>query len=211
MTAEDRGARRSTADLIGAVVWTILKIGFVLGILAVLGLIGLGIWFQQQFPEPKGIPAPIAWTTQEVVLSAESRVLEGRLTLTTRPGGSGVRTVGVNVGVPTRQPGGLPVEPGDIISSPAARLTATSVGQSNPSRSCLAPCELEVPVSFACTATGCEMVVDITVELLVRVGGADPDVTVGIAGGLTASAESRVLEGLVVDLAIEGSTAPEPT
>lgn len=210
MTARDRGAR-STADFIGGVLWTLLRIGFVLGILAVLGLIALGIWFRQQFPEPKGVPAPIAWTTQEVVLSAESRVLEGRLTLTTRPGVTGVQTVGVNAGVPTSRAGELPAEPGDIISSPAARLTATSVGDASPARSCLAPCELDVPVAFDCTATGCEMVVDIRVELL---GGADDmggDVAMAIAGGLNASAESRVLEGLNVDLAIDGAAAPDAT
>lgn len=210
MTAGDRGAR-STADVIGGVLWTLLKIGFVLGILAVAALILLAIWFRQQFPEPRGVPAPIAWTTREVVLSAESRVLEGRLSLTTRPGVTGVQTVGVNAGVPTSRAGELPAEPGDIISSPAARLTATSVGDSNPSRSCFAPCELEVPVAFECTATGCQMVVDIRVELL---GGADDvegDVALAIAGGLNASAESRALEGLIVDLAIVGPAAPEAT
>ena len=208
MTAGDRGAR-STADFIGGVLWILLKIGFVLGILAVFALILLAIWFRQQFPEPKGVPAPIAWTTQEVVLSAESRLLEGRLTLTTRPGVTGVQTVGVNAGVPTSRAGQPPAEPGDIISTPAARLTATSVGDANPSRSCLAPCELDMPVAFACTATGCEMVVEIRVELL---GGvADGDVTLGIAGGLNASTESRVLEGLTVDLVIDATAAPAAT
>lgn len=210
MTAGDRRAR-STADFIGGVLWILLKIGFVLGILAVLALVLLAIWFRQQFPEPRGVPAPIAWKNQEVVLSAEFPVLEGRLALTARPGVSGVQMVGVNVGVPTRKAGELPAEPGDVISSPAARLTATSVGDANPSRSCLAPCELDVPVAFACTATGCEMVVDIRVELL---GGADPangDVALGIAGGLNASTESRVFEGLVVDLAIDRAAAPEAT
>lgn len=210
MTAGDRGAR-GTADFIGGVLWILLKIGFVLGILAVLALILLAIWFRQQFPEPKGVPATIAWKSQEVVLSAESRFLEGRLTLSARPGISGVQTVGVNVGIPTRQAGELPAEPGDVISSPAARLTARSVGDANPSRSCLAPCELDVPVAFACTATGCEMVVDIRVELLGDADGAGGEVTLGIAGGLNASTESRVLEGLVVDLAVDGALAPEAT
>ena len=207
MTAQDRGAR-STADFIGGVLWTLLKIGVVLGIVAVVGLILLGIWFRQQFPEPKGVPASIAWADHEVVLSAESRVLEGRLTLTTRPGVGGVQTVGVNAGVPTRRAGEVPAEPGALISSPAARLTAASDGDSSQSRSCLAPCELDVPVAFVCTATGCEMVVEIRVELL---GGAGTDgvVALGIAGGLNASPESRVVEGLVVDLAIDGAAAPD--
>lgn len=213
MTAEDQRARRSIAGVVDAVLWTLLKVAFVLGILAVLGVIALGIWFQQQFPEPRGVPAPVAWTAREVVLSDASRVFDGRLTLTSAPGGngSGVRAVGVNAGVPTRRLGDPGAEPGDIISSPAARLTATSAGEMNQSRSCLAPCELELPPAFVCTATGCEMVVDITVELLGGVGGTNPGVTVEIAGGLTASAESRVLEGLIVDLAIEGSVAPEAT
>lgn len=213
MTAEHRGARRSTADLVGAALWTLLKIAFVLGILAILGLIAFGIWFQQQFPQPKGVPAPIAWTAREVVLSSESRVLEGRLTLTTGPGGngSGVRAVGVNAGVPTEQAGGMAAELGDAFSSPAARLTATSAGETSETRSCLAPCELQLSPSFVCTAAGCEMVVGVTVELLAGPGDTDTDVTLGVAGGLTASAESRVLEGLVVDLAIEGSVPPEAT
>lgn len=212
MSAEDRGAHRRAADLVGTVLWTLLKVAFVLGVLAVLGFIALGIWLRQQFPEPRGVPAPMAWTSHEVVLSTQSGALEGRLTLTTAPGRSaGARTVGVNAGVPRRAAGALAGEPGDIISLPAARLTATTVGESASTRSCLAPCELEMPVSFVCTATDCQMAVDVTVELLAAGAGESGDVMIGIAGGLMAFAESVVLDGLVVNLAIGGSVAPEAT
>ena len=205
-----RDPKRSTAGFVSALLWTVMKIGFVLGVIGVIGFIALALWIRGQFPAPKGVPAPVAWTTREVVLSPEAPILEGRLTLTTTtPGSPDSLRVGVNAGVAAAGAGTVDADPRAILTGPAVRLTASAPGTLNPARTCLAPCELDVPEAFVCSAGECEMTVDVTVELVG--GAADGDVNVPIAGGLTAPIDLPLLEGLVVDLAIGGAATPEPS
>jgi hypothetical protein len=204
-----RHSNRSTAGFLSAVLWTLMKIAFVLGVIGVIGFIALALWIQGQFPAPKGVPAPVAWTTQQVVLSHEAPILEGRLTLTTTAAGStDSLRVGVNAGVASAGTSSVDADPRAILAGPAARLTASAPASLNPARSCLAPCELDVPEAFACSAERCEMTVDVTIEL-VR-GDLDGEVHLPIAGGLTAPVDSPLLKGLIVDFAIGDATTPEP-
>jgi hypothetical protein len=193
-------------------------LGLVLAGLAALTFVALFISLQQGFKAPEAVPAPVVWTSRDVVLSPDRPVVRGRLTLTAGPAPQSALRVGLNAGVPSTDrelsspgsgaasPSGS-AQPAALISGPAVRLTATVA--SGAPRSCLAPCELELASALDCDSGTCRIDFDVTVELIsdgaAALGGS---VTVGVSGGATGPLDKRLPDGLVVDLAIEGAIVP---
>jgi hypothetical protein len=202
----------------GATIWGFLKVlGKIAVILLVLGavLFAWVVWqLQQSYPAPKGVPAPVSWTTRDVSIVAEQPEVTGRLTLnaTTIPT-TGLR-VGVNAGVPSladasSAPEGTAPEPSSapdaLIRGPVVRLTATT---SSVSRSCVAPCELELPADFASDSEMFHMEIVIRLELGGDLAGLNEAVRIGVAGGVTARPGGQLPTTLTVDLVLDDAPAP---
>jgi hypothetical protein len=188
--AEPRGCLRTLA--------TIALVG---AGLAVLAFVGLVIILQQSFKPAQAVPAPVAWTSHEAVLSADVPEIHGRLTLATTAAPATTLRVGVNAGVPSSDVH----EPGAVLSGPVVLLTATA---SSATRSCVAPCELEMSSTFACSSGRCQITIDITLELVGDGAGLGGGVTVGVAGGTTGKLDSRLPEGLTVDVTLDDTPTP---
>jgi hypothetical protein len=193
---------------------TIGTLGLIFGVVAVLGFVCLLISLQRAFPPMQAVPAPVAWTSREVVLSADRSVVHGRLTLTASAAPKGDLRVGLNAGVPSTEVAAPPsgpgatspsVDPAELLSGPPVRLTAATASGSP--QSCFAPCELQLPSALQCDSGTCRIDFDVIVELVpgsARRGA----VTVGVAGGATAPLDKHLPDGIVVDLALEGEIAP---
>jgi hypothetical protein len=181
---------------------TLATIALVGAGLAVLAFVGLVIILQQSFKPAHAVPAPVAWMSHEAVLSADVPEIHGRLTLATTAAPATTLRVGVNAGVPSTEVH----EPGAVLSGPVVLLTATA---SSATRSCVAPCELEMSSTFACTSGRCQITIDITLELVGDGAGLGGAVTVAIAGGTTGKLDSRLPEGLKVDVTL--GVTPNPS
>ena len=192
-------------------------IGLIVAGLGVLAFVWLWITLQQAFPAPKSVPAPVAWTSEEVVLSDDRSVAHGRLTLTASAAPRTGLRVGLNAGVPstaaTARPSGStlagPSEstaPAALLSGAHVRLTATAA--SGAPQSCIAPCELQLPSAFECESGTCTTVFDVTVELMADGAGIGRAVTLDVAGGATAPLDKGLPDGLVVDLEVDGAIVP---
>jgi hypothetical protein len=176
------------------------KIAAALLALAVVGFIAIYFSLSQSalFKGPEGLPAPVAWTTRSVVLSAAEPIAHGQLTV----GGGGAPAgtspgagVGVNAGTATQHVTGA--DPGAIISGPVVRLTVTGPGGTT--RSCFAPCEMRIAEAYDCSASRCGVTVDLRVELVSGAVGA-ATVAVDIAGGWSASLQQHLPDPFDVDL-----------
>ena len=192
-------------------------IGVIVAGVGVLGFVWLWITLQQAFPAPKAVPAPIAWTSEDVVLSDDRTVAHGRLTLTASAAPSSNVRVGLNAGVPStdatvRPSSSGPTGPSEstapaaLISGAVVRLTASN-GSGAP-QSCFAPCELQLPWAFDCESGVCSTAFDVTVDLISDSAGSGGSVTLNVAGGATAPLDQRLPDGLVVDLEVQGAVAP---
>ncbi len=193
------------------------KLGLILAGLTVLAFVALYITLQQSFRAPQAMPAPVAWTSRDVVLSPDRPIVHGRLTLTAKAAPTNDLRVGVNAGVPSTEAERLPsgsgatspsvsAGPAALLAGPLVRLTAaTALGAP---QSCLAPCELQLPSELGCDSGTCRIDFDVTVELIPDSAGIRGSVTVGVAGGATAPLDKRLPDGLVVDLALEGAVVP---
>lgn len=189
----------------GSVVWSVvsvlLKIALVLAILAVVGFIGFAWWIQQSYPAPKGVAAPVDWSSQTVVLGPDRQVVTGQLMIQAALFPAEAR-VGVSVGAPSIR--AASAAPGAVLAGPAVRLSATTSGSTI---SCLAPCALQLGPP-ACSAGSCRMATSVKLEI-----DGDPEllsgpVTLQIAGGVSLPLDERLPDGLAVDLALEGATVP---
>lgn len=201
--------------------WGCLKIAgtLVLGLggLAVLAVVWLYISFQQSYKAPEGVPAQIAWTSHDVVLSPGQRVVRGKLTITASAPATSDLSVGVNAGVPSTTaipsptgsgaagPTGSP-GPAALLSGPSVRVTAET-GSGSPQR-CTAPCEVRLPSGLGCDTGTCRVAFDVTIELMSDAINAETSVTVRIAGGATARLGGRLPDGLMVELVLDGGVEP---
>ncbi len=201
-------------------VWRVLvalgKIAAILAVLASIAFVWLWYTLQNAFEAPEGVSAPVAWVSGDVRLSPDQSIVHGRLTLTATSVRSSDFRVGVNAGVPSHEaagpsrsaaPSSSPA-PGAILLGPLTRLTATTSGSS--ARSCLAPCELQLPSSIECSSGSCRAEIDIAIEL-VGDGGLGGVVSVDISGGGTARLEQRLPDGFRVELVIDGVPVPAAT
>ena len=190
----------------GSVVWSVisitLKIGAVLAILAVVGFLFLVWWLGQAYPAPKGVAAPVEWASQTVVLGPDRRIVSGLLTIEV-PVFPPEARVGVSVGAPSIPAGSA--APGELLAGPAVRLSMTSAGSTT---GCVAPCALHVAQPPECSAGGCRIATSLTLELDGDAAAMAGPVTLQVAGGLSMPIDEPLPEGLAVDLALEGATAP---
>lgn len=195
---------------------TLGTLGLIFGVLAVLGFVWLLISLQRAFPPMQAVPAPVAWTSREVVLSADRSVVHGRLTLTASAAPKGDLRVGLNAGVPSTEAEAAPsgsaatgpsetANPAALLSGPLVRLTAATASGSP--QSCFAPCELQLPSALQCDSGTCRIDFDVVVELVPGSAGRGA-VTVGVAGGATAPLDKHLPDGTVVDLALAGAIVP---
>ena len=204
----------------GPTLWGIVKvlgkIGLVLAVLAGLAFAWAVFQFQRAYPEPRGVPAPVAWTTRDVILSAATPVVAGRLTVE----GSTIPVtgrVGVNAAVPSfaGEPVGgnatapaTSLTPADAIVGPAVRLTATLQG--NP-QTCVAPCELVVPANLGCSNGPCGTTIEVRLELVGESAATGRVVMLQLAGGLTAQLDSKMPTNLRVNLVLDATSVPSPS
>lgn len=189
------------ADTIWRVVGPVLKILFVLGILAAIFALWVVWQIGQSFPETRPVPAPVEWVTRDVVLSAEAPAVHGRLVLTASSAPSQDIRVGVNVGTPA----GEAIAPGAILAGPTVRIT-TDAGQGQDG--CFAPCELQIAPAWDCDPSGCRLVAAFSLELPADTTDAPGEVTIGIAGGMSANLDDELPPGLQATLELDGDLAP---
>jgi len=191
----------TTVDTVWRFVVTFLKIVLVLGILAAIFFAWVVWQFSQSMPEVHPVPAPVSWVTRDVVLSAEEPVVRGQLVLTARSVPTEPLRIGVNAGAPTAEP---MASPGAILAGPSVRI-ATEVGQGQDD--CFAPCELQVRPEWDCDPGDCRLVATFSLGLSVDTAGAFGPVTIGIAGGITASLEDELPPGIQATLELVGDVA----
>jgi hypothetical protein len=193
------------------------RLGLILAGLTVLAFVALYITLEQTFKAPQPVLAPVAWTSRDVVLSPDRPIVHGRLTLTAREAPKTDLRVGVNAGVPSTEavssPSGsaatspsVDAGPAALLAGPSVRLTAATAAGTP--RSCLAPCELQLPSEFECGSGTCRIDFDVTVELMSDSLGIGGSVTLGVAGGATAPLDERLPDRLVIDLALDGAIVP---
>lgn len=198
-------AAPASSGTIGGVVWSVvsilLKLALALAILAVVGFTGLAWWIQQSYPAPKGVAAPVDWSSQTVVLGPEHQVVTGQLTIEAHLFPAEAR-VGLSVGAPSIR--AASAAPGAVLAGPAVRLSATTSGTTI---SCLAPCALQLGPP-ACSAGSCRMATSMKLELDGDATLLSGPVTLQVAGGMSLPLDERLPDGLAVDLALEGATAP---
>ena len=203
--APSPGAPASTKG-VGSLVWSVLtvliKIALVLAALAVVGFMFLAWWIGQSYPAPKGVAAPVQWASQTVVLGPERRVVSGQLTIEV-PAFPVEARAGVSAGAPSIP--AASAAPGDVLAGPAVRLSATSAGSTI---SCVAPCALQLSPP-ECGAAACRLTATVTLELRVDAEPIAGAVRIDVAGGLSMPLDERLPDGLAVDLALEGATAPD--
>lgn len=196
---------------------TVGTVGLILAGLGVAVVIWLWISLQQAFPTPQAVSAPVAWTSQQVVLSDDRSFVHGRLTLTARATPGADLRVGVNAGAPstdvTARPSGAgdttssaTLAPAVLLSGPLVQLTVADA--SGAPQSCFAPCELQLPSSFECESGTCGTGFNVTVALITGRVGIGGSVTLDVAGGATAPLDERLPDGLVVDLEVESAIEP---
>jgi hypothetical protein len=190
------------ADTIWRFVGTLLKILLVLGILAAIFLAWVVWQIGQSMPEIHPVPAPVAWVTRDVVLSAEQPLVRGQLVLTARSVPTEPLRIGVNAGAPAAQP---IASPGAILAGPTVRI-ATEAGQGQDG--CFAPCELQLRPTWDCDPNDCRLVASFSLELTVDPDETSGTVMIGIAGGLTANLEDELPPGLQATLELGGDVAP---
>ena len=189
----------------GGVVWSVvsivLKIAVVLAILAVVGFVAFAWWIQQSYPAPKGVAAPVDWSSQTVVLGPDHQVVTGQLTIEA-PLFPAEARIGLSVGAPSIR--AASAAPGAVLAGPAVRLSATSSGSTI---SCVAPCALQLGPP-ACSSGSCRMATSVKLELDGDATLLSGPVTLQVAGGVSLPLDEHLPDGLAVDLALEGATAP---
>ena len=190
------------ADTIWRFVKILLKLLLVLGILAAIFFAWVAWRIRESMPDIHPVPAPVSWVTRDVVLSAEEPVVRGQLVLTARSVPTEPLRIGVNAGAPTAEP---MASPGAILAGPSVRI-ATDVSQGQVD--CFAPCELQVRPDWDCDPGDCRMVATFSVVLSVDTAAAFGPVTIGIAGGITASLEDELPPGIQATLELVGDVAP---
>ena len=161
------------------------------------------VWqITQSYPEIHPVPAPVAWVTRDVALSADEPVVQGQLVLTATSIPTEPLRIGVNAGAPTAEP---MASPGAILAGPTVQI-ATDAGQGQDD--CFAPCELQVRPDWNCDPGDCRMVATFSLALSVDTAEAFGPVTIGIAGGVTASLEDELPPGIQATLELSGDIAP---
>ena len=196
----------TTADRIWGAIGLVVKVLFVLGILAAIFAVWVVWQISQAFPQIHPVPAPVAWVTRDVELSAAEPVVRGELVLTaTRVPTESLR-IGVNAGAPTAEP---MASPGAILAGPTVQIaTDAALNESV----CFAPCELQVRPAWACDPGDCRMVVGFTLALSLDAAESFGPVTIGVAGGITtASLEDELPPGIQATIELRGEIAPGAT
>lgn len=189
-------------DTMWRFVATLLKIGLVLGILGAV-FAAWAVWqIRQSYPDIHPVPAPVAWVTRDVVLSAGEPVVHGQLRLTATSVPTQPLRIGVNAGAPTAEP---MASPGAILTGPTVQI-ATDAGQGQ--GACFAPCELQLQPAWDCDPGDCRMVATFSLVLSVDTAGAFGPVTIGVAGGVSANLEDTLPPGIQAILEMSDDVAP---
>jgi hypothetical protein len=194
----------TTVDTVWRFVVTFLKIVLVLGILAAIFFAWVVWQVSQSMPEVHPVTAPVSWVTRDVVLSAEEPLVRGQLVLTATSVPTEPLQIGVNAGAPSAEP---MAPPGAILAGPTVRI-ATDVGQGQGQGDCFAPCELHIAPAWSCDPGDCRMVAMFSLGLSVDTIEAFGPVTIGIAGGVTASLEDGLPPGIQATLELSSDIAP---
>jgi hypothetical protein len=136
------------------------------------------------------------------VLSAEEPLVRGQLVLTATSVPTEPLQIGVNAGAPSAEP---MASPGAILAGPTVRI-GTDVGQGH--SDCFAPCELQVRPDWDCDPGECRLVANFSLGLSIETAEAFGPVTIGIAGGITASLEDELPPGIQATLELVGDVTP---
>jgi hypothetical protein len=184
--------------------WVLAKIVFVLIILAAI-LWTWVVWrIRESIPEMQAVPAPVAWVTRQVVLTAEDPVVRGRLVLTSTTVPIGDLRFGVTAGAPESD---APSSPGALLTGPSVLITTDLAFVEG---GCYAPCELELRPTWDCQPSGCRLEASLDVELADTAGEAGR-VTFGLSGGITAGLVDGLPPGLGATIELDGDAAPGAT
>ena len=190
------------ADTIWRFVGPLLKILFVLGILAAVFAAWVVWQIGQSFPEVRPVPAPVAWVTRHVLLSEDAPAVRGRLVLTATSAPSQYLRVGVNAGAPAAS---AIASPDALLSGPTVRIeTDAGMGLD----SCFAPCELQIRPAWSCDPSGCRLVAAFSLELPADTGAMAGVVSIEIAGGATGTLDDELPPNLQATLELDGDLAP---
>lgn len=183
-------------------------------VLLALALLGAFIYWSitNSFRPAAAVPAPIAWQSAQVVLSAEQPVLDGHLSVTAITASQSDLRVGLNVGLPRSEnsvSGLSPAVPSKENADPATLLTIPSVRVSTMNAgaihvpSCLAPCELSLGNAFTCNAGTCRLEVDFRLELIA--GSASDAVHVAASGSAATGLGKQLPAGLQLEFSVAGA------
>ena len=194
--------KETTADTFWRYLWILVKLLLVLGLLGAI-LFAFVVWqISQAFPEIHAVPAPVAWVSRDVALSAEEPAARGRLVLTAPSAPSGAVRIGISAGAPGADAG---TAPGVLLTGPRV-LIRTELPYNQDS--CYAPCELQIRPTWDCEPNGCRLVADVWLELQADTNPVAGLVTIGIAGGVTADLVGGLPSGIQTTLELDGDVAP---
>ena len=200
---------------IGGGVVAVLKLLLVLVLIGMAGVAFIVFQLRNNYPDLHAVPAGATWSTTSIALTTDRSVASGTVTLEVAGLPQGGVRVGVNAGAPIAESPAVETDapaqhrsarPAVVIDGPRVRLTARPPDAPT---SCVAPCELQVPPSFACANGSCRMVFEIAVELLgaPRGGG----VTVSVAGGVSPITSTSPPGATTISVTFEPPTRPGPT
>jgi hypothetical protein len=198
--------RRSTAwGCVVTILQVLLALSVVVGILGAIAVYQLN----QSYRAPHATPAGVTWATEEVVLPGGASLVVGRVTFEV----TGLPTNGVRLGLSAAVPsfsgaaatpgGSTSGDAGFAIDGPLVRLTST---QSGSPRTCMAPCELEIPADFECHDGACRMVLEVSLELVDTGAAGDRAVSLSIGGGVAPGPGAPPPQAVSVDLSFNPAT-----